>query len=40
MLYIADCFTYGHNDFELESFNIERERNKVLDLLLMVADLE
>ena len=40
MLYVADCYTYGHLNVDFEYFNMERERNKILDLLLMVADLE
>ena len=33
MAYIADCHTYKR-EVELENFNVERERNKMVDLYL------
>ena len=33
MAYIADCFTFNRN-IDLETFNVNRERNKMIDLLL------
>lgn len=33
MAYIADCQTYKR-DVDLENFDIERERNKMVDLYL------
>jgi hypothetical protein len=39
MIYIAECFTFGR-PVDLETFNYERERDKMIDALLMVADLE
>lgn len=39
MIYIADCFTFGRN-IDLETFNLERERNRIVDVLLMVLDFE
>ena len=39
MIYIADCFTYGRLP-DLETFNVERARSRMLDVLLMVLDFE
>ena len=33
MLYIAECYTFNRG-IDLETFNLERERNKVVDVLL------
>ena len=33
MAYIADCFTFNRA-IDLETFNVTRERNKMIDLLL------
>lgn len=33
MAYIADCFTFNRS-IDLETFNVNRERNKMVDLLL------
>lgn len=33
MAYIADCYTYNRV-IDLETFNVGRERNKMVDLLL------
>lgn len=33
MAYIAECFTFKRT-IDLETFNLERERNKIVDLLL------
>ena len=33
MAYIADCYTFNRN-IDLETFNVSRERNKMVDLLL------
>lgn len=35
MAYIAECFTFKRN-IDLETFNLERERNKMVDLLLSI----
>jgi hypothetical protein len=37
MLYIADCFTHGRTP-EIESINIKRQRERIIDVLLQVAD--
>lgn len=39
MIYIADCYTYGR-PIDLETFNLERERNRILDVLLTVLDFD
>lgn len=33
MVYIAECYTFNQT-IDLETLNIERERNKIIDLLL------
>ena len=39
MIYIAECFTFNRA-IDLETFNIERERNKVVDVLLALLNFE
>ena len=39
MAYIADCFTFNRN-IDLETFNVNRERNKMVDLLLFLLKFE
>jgi len=39
MVYIADCHTFKRN-VDLETFNLERERNKMIDTLLAMLDLQ
>jgi len=39
MMYIAECFTFNRA-VDLETFNIERERNKVVDVLLTLLRFE
>lgn len=37
MVYIADCYTFKRN-VDLECFNLDRERNKMVDTLLALLD--
>ena len=39
MCYIAECFTFKRS-VDLESFKIERERNKIVDLLLNLLKIQ
>ena len=39
MIYIADCYTYGR-PVDLETLNLERERNRMLDVLITVLDFD
>lgn len=39
MLYIAECFTFNRS-VDLETFNLERERNKIVDVLLTLLRFE
>ena len=37
MLYIADCFSLGRTP-DLECVNVKRQRERIVDVLLRVAD--
>ena len=39
MAYVADCHTY-HREVNLEKFDIERERNKMIDLYLRMLNFQ
>jgi len=39
MAYIADCHTY-RREIDLEKFQIDRERNKMVDLFLLMLNFE
>ena len=39
MMYIAECFTFNRT-VDLETFNLERERNKIVDVLLTLLRFE
>ena len=39
MVYIADCLTFKRN-IDLETFNVNRERNKMVDTFLTILDFE
>lgn len=39
MIYIAECFTFNRA-VDLETFNVERERNKIVDVLLTLLNFE